>query len=198
MNVSIVHSNETRELLRSPHVTVLSHLCLRCEAKHISPTTPSSQVDDLLSGRRRCSFIKYRGRLWPGSASKPLPAGQNLVPRVGMYGSNAVMRGGRKCEFGWANRAPLSGCDFTHAGQRASEKLAVNSVEDECHHDRTPLFDRGPLVAGIRFRPTSRRKGNGFVAAWDQFYFFGCERPINQPNNGVLFREFGPMPWTIV
>ena len=93
--------------------------------------------------------------------------GRNLVPRVGMYGSNAVMRGGRKCEIGWGSKGPLSGCDFTHAGQRASEKLAVNGVEDECHHDRTPLFDRGPLVAGIRFRPTSRRKGNGFVAASD-------------------------------
>jgi hypothetical protein len=33
--------------------------------------------------------------------------------------------------------------------------LIVNQVDDECPHDRTPLFDRGLLVAGLYFGTTS-------------------------------------------
>jgi hypothetical protein len=32
----------------------------------------------------------------------------------------------------------------SHAGQRAFAKLAVKQADDECQHDRTSSFDRGP------------------------------------------------------
>src|SRR5438105_9189702 len=114
-------------------------LCLRCEAKQISPTTPSSQADDLLSGRRRCSFTKYRGRLCVGKCFQTLTGAEGtMVPRVGIYGSNAYARRQKMRVWRW-QQVPVIWLQ-PYAGQRTSKKLAVNSVEDECHHVEPPCL----------------------------------------------------------
>jgi hypothetical protein len=58
-----------------------------------------------------------------------------------------------------------------HVSQVFAAGLIVDQVDDECPHDRTPLFDRGPLLAGLYFGTISRFRGNGFVscAKWFQF-----------------------------
>jgi hypothetical protein len=38
-----------------------------------------------------------------------------------------------------AEGLPSAGCELVHSGQGASEKLAVNRIEDECQHDGTPV-----------------------------------------------------------
>jgi len=43
-------------------------------------------------------------------------------------------------------------------------ELAVNRVENEGQHDRTPLFDPRRTKALVRFRMTSSNQENGFVS----------------------------------
>ena len=61
-----------------------------------------------------------------------------------------------------AGGLPSAGCELAHSGQRAPEKLAVNRVEDDCQHDRTPLFDRGSDRRDS-FQADFAAQGNGFV-----------------------------------
>jgi hypothetical protein len=51
-------------------------------------------------------------------------------------------------------------------------RLAVNQVDDEVPHDRTPLFDPWVLIAAIRFRVSSRDPENGFVIATEWLHGF--------------------------
>jgi hypothetical protein len=56
-----------------------------------------------------------------------------------------------------------------HVSQVFAAGLIVDQVDDECPHDRTPLFDRGSLLAVLYFGTTSRFPGNGFVSAQNGF-----------------------------
>ena len=51
-------------------------------------------------------------------------------------------------------------------------RLAVNQVDDEVPHDRTPLFDPWVLIAAIRFPVSSRDPENGFVIATEWLHGF--------------------------
>ena len=48
-------------------------------------------------------------------------------------------------------------------GEIFAAGLVVEHADDECPHDRTPLFDRTSLLPGLYFRATSRAPRNGFV-----------------------------------
>jgi hypothetical protein len=45
----------------------------------------------------------------------------------------------------------------------------IKRADDECPHDRPPLLDRKPLVAGVHFRTASQGRENGFVSAPELF-----------------------------
>jgi hypothetical protein len=60
---------------------------------------------------------------------------------------------------------------LSHGGQIFPAGMLVNQAEDECQHDRTPLFDRG---ADIRraFQGVFAGRENGFVNTVKSFR--GC------------------------
>jgi hypothetical protein len=56
-----------------------------------------------------------------------------------------------------------------HVSQIFPAGSIVDQVDDECPHDRTPLFDRGSLLPGLYFGATSRASRNGFVSRANGF-----------------------------
>src|SRR5260370_33244455 len=55
----------------------------------------------------------------------------------------------------------------------------VNQAEDDVPHDRTPLFDLRVLIAGMRFRVSSRAVKNGFIALPNCFVVCGRTKQLH-------------------
>src|SRR6266480_6765731 len=127
------------------------------------PTRPSA----LKAPVPRAGVVPRRG------AAPPCHPAHWGAPPTSLEGNDQQPSEGRVCGLSRSSSPQVIQCGLLPRRDKVfPARLAVNQVDDEVPHDRTPLFDPWVLIAAIRFPVSSRDPENGFVIATE--WLMGC------------------------